>query len=60
MLLATTTGTVCTKPLRMCSFLTQPKPYGLKLATLIKLYKLLKNSRQYPVTQLLVFAIKKS
>ena len=41
----TTQGTVCTKPLRMCSFLTQPKLCSLKLATLIKLYKLLKNSR---------------
>ena len=41
----TTQGTVCTKPLRMCSFLTQPKLCSLKLATLIKLYKFLKNSR---------------
>ena len=45
MLLTTTQGTVCTKPLRMCSFLTQLKLFSFKLATLIKLYKLLKNSR---------------
>ena len=45
MLPTTTQGTVCTKPLRMCSFPTQLKLFSFKLATLIKLYKLLKNSR---------------
>jgi len=41
LLLTTVWGTVRTKPLRMCGFLKQL----LLLATLIKLYKLLKNSR---------------
>ena len=56
MLLTTTQGTVCTKPLRMCSFPTQLKLFSFKLATLIKLYKLLKNSRCIKVAPTQLFA----